>query len=192
MVGDPKQSIYLFRNADVTQFKATRDRILAERGGREVALDTSFRSAPEIIGLVNTLFSAILGADRLPWEFGYDALGVTESRQPPHTGSAEILITPPSGKTTAERDPPEADALAAWLADLVENKRKTVYERNADGEWDERPVTFGGDCAVLIETRSRLHLIEDAFCRAGGVPYRIYGGARPIMNARRCGTAGGR
>lgn len=172
VVGDPKQSIYLFRNADVTQFKATRDRILAERAGREVALDTSFRSAPEIIGLVNTLFSAILGADRLPWEFGYDPLGVTDSRET-HTGSAEILITPP-GKTNAERDPTEADALAAWLADLVREQRKTVYERGANGEWNKRPASFG-DCAVLIETRSRLHLIEDAFCRAG-VPYHIYGG----------------
>ncbi|KAF1078535.1 exodeoxyribonuclease V subunit beta [Methanogenium sp. MK-MG] len=172
VVGDPKQSIYLFRNADVTQFKATRDRILAERGGREVALDTSFRSAPEIIGLVNTLFSAILGADRLPWEFGYDALGVTESRET-HTGSAEILITPP-GKNNAERDPAEADAVATWLASLVREQQKTVYERGADREWNERPASFG-DCAVLIETRSRLHLIEDAFCRAG-VPYRIYGG----------------
>ncbi len=172
VVGDPKQSIYLFRNADVTQFKATRDRILTERGGREVALDTSFRSAPEIIGLVNTLFSAILGADRLPWEFGYDSLGVTESRQT-HAGSAEILITP-SGKTNAERDPTEADALAAWLADMVREQRKIIYERGRDGEWNERPASFG-DCAVLIETRSRLHLIEDAFCRTG-VPYRIYGG----------------
>ncbi|WFN34168.1 UvrD-helicase domain-containing protein [Methanogenium sp. S4BF] len=172
VVGDPKQSIYLFRNADVTQFKATRDRILAERGGREVALDTSFRSAPEIIGLVNTLFSAILGADRLPWEFGYDLLGVTESRKD-HTGSAEILITP-SAKTSTERHLAEAEAVAAWLADMVRKQRKMVYEKDTEGEWHERPAGFG-DCAVLIETRSRLHLIEDAFRRAG-VPYQVHGG----------------
>ena len=172
VVGDPKQSIYLFRNADVTQFKATRDRILAERGGREVALDTSFRSAPEIIGLVNTLFSTILGADRQPWEFGYDPIGVTEARAT-HTGSAEILITPPAKKST-ERHLAEAEAVAAWLTDMVRRQTKTAYGKGADGEWSERPAAFG-DCAVLIETRSRLHLIEDAFRRAG-VPYRVHGG----------------
>ena len=172
VVGDPKQSIYLFRNADVTQFKATRDRILAEGSGREVALDTSFRSAPEIIGLVNTLFSTILGADRQPWEFGYDPLCVTESRRG-HTGSAEILITP-SGKTSTERHVAEAEAVAAWLADMVGKQQKIVYGKDTDGEWSERPAAFR-DCAVLIETRSRLHLIEDAFRRAG-VPYQVHGG----------------
>jgi ATP-dependent helicase/nuclease subunit A len=172
VVGDPKQSIYLFRNADVTQFKATRDRILAERAGREVALDTSFRSAPEIIGLVNTLFSAILGANRLPWEFGYDYLGVSESRKN-HTGSAEILITPP-GKTSTERHLTESEAVASWLADMVRKRRKMVYEKDPEGEWHERPADFG-DCAVLIETRSHLHLIEDAFRRVG-VPYQVYSG----------------
>lgn len=172
VVGDPKQSIYLFRNADVTQFKATRERILAERGGREVALDTSFRSAPEIIGLVNTLFSAILGADRLPWEFGYDHLGVSENRLD-HIGSAEILIAP-SGKKSAESHLTEAEAIGAWLVDMVRKQRKVVYEKSPDGESQERPASFG-DCAVLIETRTHLHLIEDAFRRAG-VPYQIHGG----------------
>lgn len=172
VVGDPKQSIYLFRNADVTQFKATRDRILAERGGREVALDTSFRSTPEIIGLVNTLFAAILGADRQPWEFGYDPLTVTGSRET-HTGSAEILITP-TEKKAAERDLAEAEAVALWIKDIISGQKKTVYEKREDGEWNERPAAFG-DCAVLIETRGRLHLVEDAFRRAG-VPYQIHGG----------------
>jgi len=177
VVGDPKQSIYLFRNADVTQFKATREHITTERGGQEVALDTSFRSAPEVIGLVNTLFSAILGADEKPWEFGYDEIAVTETRQA-HTGSAEILITPaaktPAAKTAAECALAEAEAVAVWLKETVRRQKKSVYERCSDGEWESRPAAFG-DCAVLIETRGRLHLIEDAFRRAG-VPYQVHGG----------------
>ncbi|WAI02542.1 UvrD-helicase domain-containing protein [Methanogenium organophilum] len=172
VVGDPKQSIYLFRNADVTQFKATREHITVERGGQEVALDTSFRSAPEIIGFVNTLFKTILGADRQPWEFGYDLLAVTEKRGT-HRGTAEILITP-TEKKAAERDLKEAEAVAAWLRDIVCGEKKTIYEKREDGKWNSRPAAFG-DCAVLIETRGRLHLIEDAFRRAG-VPYQIHGG----------------
>lgn len=172
VVGDPKQSIYLFRNADVTQFKATREHITTERGGQEVALDTSFRSAPEVIGLVNTLFSVVLGADEKPWEFGYDEIAVTDSRKE-HRGSAEVLITP-LAKTAAECALAEAEAVAAWLKETVRGQKKTVYERGGDGEWENRPAAFG-DCAVLIETRGRLYLIEDAFRRAG-VPYQVHGG----------------
>ncbi len=54
LVGDPKQSIYRFRNADLyTYFKAR------ESLGSEVhySLDTNYRSLPSLVGALNDLFS---------------------------------------------------------------------------------------------------------------------------------------
>jgi ATP-dependent helicase/nuclease subunit A len=56
VVGDPKQSIYRFRRADVTLYEATKRRLLAE-GAELIHLTTSFRSAPSIQGAVNQAFA---------------------------------------------------------------------------------------------------------------------------------------
>ncbi len=55
-VGDPKQSIYRFRRADVAFYEATKRRLL-EQGATLVHLTTSFRSVPALQGLVNATFA---------------------------------------------------------------------------------------------------------------------------------------
>jgi exodeoxyribonuclease V beta subunit len=59
LVGDPKQSIYAFRNADIyTYLDAAKT--LGEEGHKH--LDTNFRSSPNLIAALNCLFSAPRGA----------------------------------------------------------------------------------------------------------------------------------
>ena len=51
LVGDPKQSIYRFRRADVTVWRGV-EQDFEERGlGRVVTLEENFRSVPAIVGL---------------------------------------------------------------------------------------------------------------------------------------------
>lgn len=54
LVGDPKQSIYRFRNADVYTYFLAKDAIGQEN---VYQLDTNFRSSKEMIGSLNALFS---------------------------------------------------------------------------------------------------------------------------------------
>ncbi len=57
MIGDPKQSIYGFRGADIfTYMDASR---YADRCGGRFALDTNWRSAGPLIHAVNTLFQRV-------------------------------------------------------------------------------------------------------------------------------------
>ena len=56
LVGDPKQSIYRFRRADVKLYEDVK-RALEGRGAKTLYLSTSFRSTPDIQGLVNSTFS---------------------------------------------------------------------------------------------------------------------------------------
>jgi ATP-dependent exoDNAse (exonuclease V) beta subunit len=56
LVGDPKQSIYRFRRADVALYEAVK-RQLQESGAALVHLTTSFRTVPEIQSIVNTAFA---------------------------------------------------------------------------------------------------------------------------------------
>lgn len=58
VVGDPKQSIYRFRGADVGLYAQTRAECLAA-GGREVLLLDNFRSGKGLVTAVNRLFSPL-------------------------------------------------------------------------------------------------------------------------------------
>ncbi|MCC8165939.1 MAG: UvrD-helicase domain-containing protein [Planctomycetes bacterium] len=57
IVGDPKQSIYRFRRADIVVYQELKSRI-AEHGGRVLHLTNNFRSAPSVLEWVNTAFTA--------------------------------------------------------------------------------------------------------------------------------------
>jgi len=58
LVGDPQQSIYLFRGARAEVF---RDRVarLQKEGGRYEVLDTNYRSSPSLLALINDLSTGL-------------------------------------------------------------------------------------------------------------------------------------
>jgi ATP-dependent helicase/nuclease subunit A len=60
IVGDPKQSIYRFRRADVALYEQVKQQIEAS-GGELVHLTVSFRAAPQIQEAVNAAFSRVMG-----------------------------------------------------------------------------------------------------------------------------------
>ncbi len=59
IVGDPKQSIYRFRRADVALYQEVKRQIVA-CGGALVKLNVSFRSGPEIQEAVNAAFAPVM------------------------------------------------------------------------------------------------------------------------------------
>ena len=63
VVGDPKQSIYQFRGADVSVFNCVRKQFAALESARELPLSKSFRSHRPLIEQFNALFSQILIRD---------------------------------------------------------------------------------------------------------------------------------
>ena len=66
IVGDPKQSIYRFRRADVALYEAVKRQVVAN-GGALVELNVSFRSVPQIQEAVNAAFSRVMaGTDSSP------------------------------------------------------------------------------------------------------------------------------
>ena len=93
VVGDPKQSIYLFRDADVTQFKDAGTKICDDLRGGMVTLDVNFRSTEAVLGFVNRLFSDIFSVCNNKWDFGYDPLAVSDKRKN-DKGSVELILTP--------------------------------------------------------------------------------------------------
>lgn len=60
MVGDIKQSIYRFRNANPSIFKEKYDNYKNNIKGIKIDLNKNFRSRPEVIELINSIFNKIM------------------------------------------------------------------------------------------------------------------------------------
>ncbi len=165
IVGDPKQSIYLFREADVTQFRHTRDMIERDLGGETIALDVNFRSTPEVVGFTNAVFGALMAESGRPWEFLYEPLRANRKED---AGSVELLLCPKVRDRASGRRA-EADLAARKIRAIVKRGEKPV---SRDGE--VRPAGYG-DVAVLLERRTNLAYYEWALGRYG-VPYHVHAG----------------
>ncbi len=133
LVGDPKQSIYRFRRADVGIYLDVRDR-LVDQGARRVDLTTSFRSAPGIQRVVNSAFEGLMDGNRDTQQASWVPL--TEHREEPE-GRPSVVVLPvpaPYGrtgrvtKTAIQESLP--DATAAFVDWLLHESGWQVTERD--------------------------------------------------------------
>jgi ATP-dependent helicase/nuclease subunit A len=89
VVGDPKQSIYGFRRADIQVYCRFREKMLS-RSGEGIALVRNFRSRPDLLAAVNGLFGHVLSGGE---DFSPAYVPVVPNRQDPGTGNAVTLFT---------------------------------------------------------------------------------------------------
>jgi ATP-dependent exoDNAse (exonuclease V) beta subunit len=87
-VGDPKQSIYRFRRADIGLYLRARD---AFSDGDPVRLVTNFRSAPVVIDWVNHVFDRLIRLQEGS-QPEYQPLAAAPHRQNPRTGPRVAVL----------------------------------------------------------------------------------------------------
>ncbi|MDI3298474.1 MAG: UvrD-helicase domain-containing protein [Bacillota bacterium] len=184
LVGDPKQSIYRFRGADVRVF-ATASRALAQAGGHRLALPHNFRSEPRLIAFVNRLFRRLLPAEGdVVFEPSRSARPrAAEGGEVGAAGGSEprllfVLLEPaPEPLTQEERSRREARYWTEAIRRVVEAGRPRVPdpELPADGDRPgERPPRYG-DFAVLARALGDLLPWQEAL-REAGVPFVVGAG----------------
>ena len=166
IVGDPKQSIYRFRGADVSIFKKTQQKI-EENGGLDISLTENFRSLRDTVGFVNYFFNRLMG-DGKETEFEVEYEALTQARPVEGNGAVEILL----GKQ--DEDSANENTLIAQHIKNMKAKKETVWKRGRNGVEAEHPIEYG-DIAILIRSRRHLPDIEHALLEAG-IPYLTTGG----------------
>ena len=166
IVGDPKQSIYGFRGADVRVFERAK-KVLRAKAGEEISLKENFRSLHGPIGFVNHFFYRLMGdGDENEFEVSYESL--TKARSTDVDGAVQILLGEQGDETANEY------ALVARHIKSMRAKEEKVWERSDNGAEVERPIEYG-DIAILIRSRRHLPDIEHALLEAG-IPYLTTGG----------------
>lgn len=164
IVGDPKQSIYRFRRADITTYLQVKERIVAS-GGEELSLSSNFRSNRVVCDWVNESVGPL-----------FDAAAVESGRQAAYSPLAStreavslsgIYHLESTGQNVRDVAVSEAACLAKWI-------RRAVDARTAiEDDGPPRPLEWR-DVMLVSATRGRLGVYADALERAG-IPIEVSG-----------------
>ena len=123
VVGDPKQSIYKFRRADVSLYQQVRD-YLVTSGARLLHLTTSFRALHPIQECVNAAFAPVMLEDRTAGQVGYVPV---QGGPAPLDGQPSVVVVPaprPYGKRDVTKTAINVclpDALVAFIEWLLKS-----------------------------------------------------------------------
>src|SRR5918996_470897 len=143
LVGDPKQSIYRFRRADVGIYRGVYE-MLQAAGARRVTLRTSFRARPNMQRAINAAFEPVMTGDSETLQAAYVPLEPfrTDSEEQP---SVVVLPVPePYGyqrlsNLAIEKSLP--DAVGAFIDWLINESGWKVAERPAaDRAWSRNKI----------------------------------------------------
>jgi ATP-dependent helicase/nuclease subunit A len=153
VVGDPKQSIYRFRRADIALYGQVKQRFQAF--GDVLELTANFRSRPPIEGLVNTVFAQRFPDVATPEQAPYSPMRVQRGDAAQQGVGWYRLSTKHRGDDDAAAE--DAERLASWIA-----------QRIARGE--RKP----GEFLVLTRTKKFLAAYARAL-EARNIPVQVTG-----------------
>ena len=158
IVGDPKQSIYRFRRADIQQVGQMREAV----GGAGVLLQQNFRSLPPVIDWVNSVFGQWMQGEA---QAEYAPLvPAAQDKQPPPVQYMGHEIDENMGVVRRQ----EAEAFASTIQAAIEGG---WLVRSEDDDGAKRPAAYEDIC-VLMPRRLGFDALEIAFEDAG-IPFRL-------------------
>ncbi|MBI2560463.1 MAG: UvrD-helicase domain-containing protein, partial [Planctomycetes bacterium] len=180
VVGDEKQSIYGFRNADVQVFIDHKKETL-DQNGELIQLNKTFRSRPEIVNFVNHNFARIWNENEC---FGteYEDLvaGATFDRK--DSPSTELILT--TDEDVNKRRELEAKTIAQRIHDIVENDELRITnlsphptpppQGGRDGWGCGKNISYG-DFALLFRNTTDIKVFERALAEFD-IPFYVVRG----------------
>lgn len=174
MVGDVKQSIYRFREADPTLFLKKYHDYKKTDDGQVIVLGENFRSTRGVTGFVNLLFEQLM--DRTVGEMDYDADAHLKAAADYYPGNTpqktEVLLYDANAGDSDVNEDDKLDGefrmIATRIREMV-NNHEQVYDSDSG---KLRDVQYG-DIVILERTHSINNQLIEQF-GAQGVPVTVH------------------
>lgn len=187
LVGDPKQSIYRFRRADVGMYDRLREQVMRS-DHVAITLSANFRSVTPLVTWVNARFAEVLGTspDRIfdpatGRVFHQPQLAARTTTAPHAVHAVPYAFRELQKPAAADLRSLEGRALASYLRQLVDGGR-TIEDPDTGAQ---RPIRWS-DVAVLALVTTNVPRLFTALDEAL-IPYAMAGGtlfARDPLHAQ--------
>jgi ATP-dependent helicase/nuclease subunit A len=171
IVGDPKQSIYRFRRADIDTYNEVK-RVIKKSGGLVIPLTTNFRSTCTLCDWINPIFKKRLPSEGTSYQAPFEPL--VPFQQTKGGGVKRISIDKVKGNKQIEIAGLDAERVASWIDWALRGNIKVVRtdEEKEDGK-TEAPGP--GDFMILLRYKKHLPVYARAL-EARGIPFEVSGG----------------
>jgi ATP-dependent helicase/nuclease subunit A len=166
IVGDRKQSIYRFRDAEVAVMQEAGKYIetLRQSGTSRRSISRSFRALPELLAFVNDMFSEMSQAGSRPDDFTYG-----DADRFPAIPDARSIRGPVLGIAVADDPAVCAASVAAEISRIL--KEETIRDRKTGVPRLAQP----GDIAILFRSRAS-HREFERELEMRAIPTYVYKG----------------
>lgn len=174
VVGDPKQSIYRFRRADIDTYNEVK-RLIAAGGGAVLRLTTNFRSVDALGEWANPVFQALLTGSGTRFQAAFEGLDTVRRADGDHHCGLRVISIPKIRYNRAE-EIARADAgrIAGWISRALSGGLKlsrTEEERRAGLTAKPGP----GDFLILTRYKANMDIYARAL-ESRRIAYQITGG----------------
>lgn len=151
-VGDPKQSIYRFRGADVAVFNA----FVKQKETVFHRLTTNYRSKPSVMAFVNTVFERIIGEEgRYSFEAVYTQMKPYRKNEDADNPAVDVFVI----------DDCDVATRRAREAELIAGRISAFHDSGINGKHYRY-----SEMAILLRKSTSIDLYEEALMRAG-IPF---------------------
>jgi ATP-dependent helicase/nuclease subunit A len=177
LVGDPKQSIYRFRRADIQVYQLVKQRLEAG-GGEVVSLSVNFRSQPALVEWINSTFEKQFAEGQGTTQADYTAMepGREATRTPDDCLRYLEFSEDAVGRIKEDVSLNEAEAIARFILDAQEGQLRFIRSE-AEQKRGLPETAVPGDFMILTRERDRLQHYGDILSR-WGIPNQVTGGGQ--------------
>ena len=174
MVGDIKQSIYRFRNANPNLFKDKYNNYSINNGGIKIDLNKNFRSREEVLADINLIFDAIMDNDIGGAEYSkthrmvFGNTAYNNEGKMMHSNNLEILNYVFDKKGIFKKEEIEAFIICMDIKNKIENKYQ-VFDKDS---LKVRDIKYS-DIVILMDRSTNFYLYKKIF-EYFNVPLTIY------------------
>ena len=158
-IGDPKQTIYGFRGADIFSYMKA-----ARNVSSKYTLIENWRSKPGLISAINTIFSRVnepFVFDQIRFEKGISGEKIEPLHKEP-SPSLTLWYVDSKKSSTGSKYVSKSDALPL-IAQAVAGEITRLISSNQSGVSDQKPgCVKPGDIAVLVRTNKQAQIVRQS------------------------------
>ncbi|MDP2945824.1 MAG: UvrD-helicase domain-containing protein [Atribacterota bacterium] len=171
VVGDPQQSIYRFRRADIAIYNLVKG-LIEKSGGEVLKLQANFRSLHSIGSYLNPIFEELFSNGQGKFQPVYSPMQTVWEDNPQYlSGVRQLIISKGSNKSDTIRQ--DAQSIARVIRDMVDKGFKLVRTEEEIKAGTSISVTYK-DFMILLRYKGGMDIYARTLAEYG-IPFTVSG-----------------